>query len=179
MTAVPVGVYMKPKFGHGLKVCTAAGHSYVEDVDPEGSVWDWNSKASSEVQILKGDRINSYKMKGDLERKLVTGKELQAIYDHAFILNLTKPSPRILVVKRPLGITVKKYQKDQAFFVIDDIKSGSIQKWNKEHPDKLVAVGDIISAVNGVKGTQAEVVKMLADAKNQGETKLLIFCFSR
>jgi len=179
MTVVPVGVYLKPKFGHGLKVCMAAGHGFVEDVDPEGSVWDWNSKASSEVQILQGDRINSYKVRGELERKLVTGKELQLVSDHAFILNLTKPSPRIVVVKRPLGITVKKYKNDQAFFVIDAIKSGSIQKWNKEYPDKLVAVGDIISAVNGVKGTQAEVVKMLAHAKNQGETKLLIFCFSR
>jgi len=170
---------MKPKFGHGLKLCRAAGHVFVEDVDPDGSVWDWNSKASPEVQILQGDRINSYKMRGELERKLVTGKELQAVSNQAFILNLTKPSPRSVVVKRPLGITVKKHQNDQAFFVIDAIKSGSIQKWNKDNPDKLIVAGDIISAVNGVKGTQAEVVKMLADAKNQGETKLLIFCFSR
>lgn len=63
--------------------------------------------------------------------------------------------------------------------MIDRISSGSIQKWNREHPDKLVAAGDIIMQVNDVKGTEAEVAKMLTHANNGEETKLSIFCFSR
>lgn len=175
MTPIQVGIYLKRKSGVGLRVCTAHGFYFVESVVPGGSVWDWNESASPELQICPRDRIDGFRVRGGKDRKLATGNELESISCAAVVLKISKPCFHAVVCTPPFGITRMKHpSRYPAFFIIHSIlPSGSLQQWNQETPDESVSVGDIITGVNGVVGTSAEVHNMLRDGGDEKELMVL------
>merc|ERR1712007_3710 len=136
------------------------------------------SEASPEMQICVCDRIDAFHVKGEDPQTLRTGRELDQIDCRAIVLKLVKPSIYTVAIKAKFGMSMKMKRDpnfDKPFFVIATILPlGSIAQWNDDCPDKLVSIGDIVRAVNGVKGTAVEVQHMLAS--NVDEPKeLLIF----
>jgi len=131
--------------------------------------------ASPELQICVGDRIDAYRVDKGPEGELVTGNELSSEpRPHALILKISKPSLHSVTAMSPCGIRINKRVCNNGFFVVSSIMpSGSIQKWNEEHPDKCVSIGDVILGVDGVKGTASEVQNMLKGAGCQ-EMELMI-----
>merc|ERR1712007_94326 len=107
---------------------------------------------------------------------MISGKELLHVKCRAVVLKVTKPSIYIVKVKAPYGIGLKgKADKDKSFFMVSALyREGSIEKWNEEFPDMPVSIGDIVREVNGVKGSAAEVKKMLENDLNE-EKDLLVF----
>eukprot|EP00929_Paragymnodinium_shiwhaense_P023130 TRINITY_DN14564_c0_g1_i3.p1 TRINITY_DN14564_c0_g1~~TRINITY_DN14564_c0_g1_i3.p1 ORF type:complete len:154 (+),score=53.67 TRINITY_DN14564_c0_g1_i3:71-532(+) len=66
-----------------------------------------------------------------------------------------------------LGIDVD--HQDGATLLIEQISSGLVEEWNKEHPEKQVMVGDRIFEVNGVKD---EVLQLVDECKLQKVLKM-------
>lgn len=165
MASFQIGIPLTSTSGLGLSVCMAEGRGFVESIDPQGSVWEWNSNASPEVRIFPGDRIDACKVRGNNIQNLVFA-----------ILQVTKPAIHTVTVKSPYGLIVKKRQgSDKAFFVVNSVlTSGSIWKWNKDSPDERVSGGDIVGAVDGIPGTEAEVQEMLSNGPGE-EKELMIF----
>lgn len=156
----------------------AEGSGYVDSINPVGAVDQWNSESSPEMQICVCDRIDAYHVKGKDPRTLRSGRELEQIDCRAIVLKLAKPSIYTVTIKAKFGMSTKTKRDpdfDKPFFVIATILPvGSIAQWNKDCPDKLVSVGDIVRAVNGVKGTAREVQHMLATSSDEPK-ELLIF----
>jgi len=175
---VQIGIPVTSPAGLGLGFCIADGRSFVEGIDPLGSVAQWNGTADPETQIGFGDRIESFKVKGQSAQKLVSGRELLHMERRAVVLKVTKPSIYSVKAKAPYGIPVKrKPDNDKTFFMVRALRlDGSIEKWNEEFPDRPVSIGDIVREVNGVEGSAAEVQKMLVTDPDE-EKDLLIYHF--
>merc|ERR1712137_1279973 len=155
----------------------ADGRGLVERIDPLGSVARWNSMAAPENQICFGDRIEGFKVKGQSSRNLISGKEFLKVKSRAVVLEVTKPSIYGVKANAPYGIGMMRPDKDKTFFVVSHIyPTGSIEKWNEEFPDMLVSIGDIVREVDGIKGSAAEVQRMLANEPDE-EKELLVFHF--
>merc|ERR1712007_237350 len=174
MPSVAIGIPVTT-YGVGLDICMAEGKCFVKGIDPKGSVSEWNANTCPEMQVLPGDRIDSYKVKGHTAQTLVTGKEFKCMRSRAVVLASTRPTIHSVRGMFPFGIGTKmKAGFDKAFFVVSSISPpGSIWKWNMDHPDQIVSVCDIVLAVDGVKGTAAEIFDMLSNDRSE-EKELLI-----
>merc|ERR1719152_952760 len=155
-------------------------------MDPLGAVAQWNSKCDPKTQVVVGDRIEGFKVKGQRSQKLISGKEFSHVTSRRVLLEVTKPSIYSVKGKAPYGIGMKRRtDRDKTFFVVSHLyPTGSIVEWNREHPEMPVSIGDIVREVNGVKGSAIEVQKMLANAQDQEndtdkEKELLIFHFAQ
>jgi len=174
---IQIGIPVTSPAGFGLDVCMADGRSLVEGIDPLGSVAQWNSTAAPETQVRLGDRIETFKVKGQSSQKLISGKELLHMNRRAVVLKVSKPSIYSVKAKAPYGIGWKrKSDTDKTFFVVSALSPGSIEKWNEEFPDMPVSIGDIVREVNGVEGSAMEVLKMLASDPDE-EKNLLVYHF--
>merc|ERR1712007_226163 len=106
----------------------------------------------------------------------MSGREFSHVTSNGILLEVTKPSIYSVKGKAPFGVGMKR-RTDKTFFVVSYVNpTGSIEEWNKEFPEMPVCVGDIIREVNGVKGSAAEVQKMLANDPDI-EKELQIFHF--
>merc|ERR1712137_262597 len=163
----------------GLAVCMAEDRGFVEGINPDGSVAQWNSGVAPAMQICLGDRIDGFKVKGQGMKKLIKGNEFlnaKKMRKRAVVLQFTKPSIHTVKAKLPYGLGWKRrLNSDKTFFVVGEVyPEGSIQQWNEKFPDSQVSIGDIVRGVNGVKGSASEVKKMMADDPDE-EKELLIF----
>lgn len=48
---------------------------------------------------------------------------------------------------------------------VSRVKDGAIADWNKEHPEALVEVGDLLIELNGISGDSKELVKVICKAE--------------
>merc|ERR1712137_997573 len=176
MGALQIGIPVTSASGFGLAVCMAEGRGLVERIDPDGSVAQWNSSVAPEIQVDLGDRIDGFKVKGQSLRKLISGNEFLELKSRAIVLQVTKPSTYTVRGRAPFGIAVKKRPNcDKAFFVVSSVlPDGSIERWNAQFPNMQVSAGDVIRAVNGVKGLAVEVQKMLGNEPDE-EKEFLVF----
>jgi len=158
MTTAQIGFHVDPKYGLGLEVCIVNGTGFVENVHPQGSVFEWNTYIPQKLQICPGDRIDGWKVKGKRVSRLTTAEQLYPLHHRAIILKVTRPSHCVVSVCSPFGIIIKRDNLKKALFFISYISYwGSIQKWNEQNPENLVSVGDIIMGVNGVRCTESEI----------------------
>mmetsp|Transcript_31977 Transcript_31977/g.56526 ORF Transcript_31977/g.56526 Transcript_31977/m.56526 type:complete len:372 (-) Transcript_31977:52-1167(-) len=59
-----------------------------------------------------------------------------------------------------LGVDViQSEHPSEAVMVIEGIRGGLVAKWNEEHPDAVVSVGDRIIAVSGVRGNLEAMIE--------------------
>merc|ERR1719240_179714 len=97
MASFQIGIPLMPTSSLGLGVCMAEGKGFVESIDPQGSLWEWNYNACPELRIFPGDRIDAFKVKENHVQNLIIA-----------ILQITKPAVHTVTVKSPYGLVVKE-----------------------------------------------------------------------
>lgn len=162
-----VGLHVSPA-GLGITLDMVTKKAVVHSIKPEGSVHEWNCAASPQLQICPGDRIDTFRIKGQTERALTSPHDLKSLQTcRAIVFNITKPSSRIILAKAPFGLVLHHNKCGTSQLVISSVlPSGSIQKWNEEHPDEMVSSGDIVISVDGVLSSAVEMKNYLQGCKD-------------
>mmetsp|Transcript_112954 Transcript_112954/g.205304 ORF Transcript_112954/g.205304 Transcript_112954/m.205304 type:complete len:257 (+) Transcript_112954:126-896(+) len=184
----------------GMDVEEVDGKSLrVTSVKDTGMVAEWNSGTSSDIHVEAGQsiiEINGVKGDSDALLKLLlaplsmrdfvgeANKRLKlTISRNQEDTNKTEeervlpPKVFVVVVEKAAGtlIGLDVDGSDATSLRIARVKEGGIvQKWNEDHPDEKLQVGDWITGVNGHRGKDALLQQFCKVGKFNGQLRLEI-----
>jgi len=152
----------------GMEITPLENVLKVERIQLDGAVVDYNSTHPSQA-IRPGDYIttvngvsgSAIKMLAELRKELRRGGLRVALArSRTFRAAVTKAGP--------LGATFGVFKQ---VLVVQEIKEGPLQEWNRRHPSCLIEVGDQILEVNGTKGVSTEISEAM---KQDGELSIFV-----
>ncbi|CAK0792185.1 unnamed protein product [Prorocentrum cordatum] len=85
-----------------------------------------------------------------------------------------EPSPSIFTVKfekdpsDKLGLDIS-HSVDRTHLMVRRVKDGHFERWNKANPDKMVESGDMLIAIDDVKGNSVRMLQFLMRAASSVE----------
>ncbi|CAJ1339403.1 unnamed protein product [Effrenium voratum] len=164
-------VMLKKGMGLGLEldVVDPKGPTIVE-VGTDGLIAEFNA-ASRHLALQKFDRITGVNQeKGDMSHVYKTLNNAIESQERASMeLDITRPTEfKVTLVKsgEPLG-TQLNFKQSSAGIVLTKITDGGlVAKWNIEHPDQKLLVGDRVVAVNGQYLKGADMVERIKAEKS-------------
>lgn len=160
MTHHSITISLNRETGLGLTVHSSCGYVFISSVGVVRSVGVWDPDVSPVKHFCAGDRLDAIEDYGGDKDTILN--QLRELTGNAARFTFTKPGKPLVVrgVKKPIGLKVFVHSA-HSYLHVEPENTGSMKKWNDEHPDDQVRAGDRIVSVNCVSGEAETLVDIM------------------
>lgn len=136
----------------------------ITKVKDNGALAAYNKNVTPEFQIRPGCYLVQC---GKITDPVQTVQALRETGSYELIVRRAlELKVRLTKIKDGLGVVFHHTENGSSLLIHLISEDGAVAKWNRENQNELIKVNDRVVAVDGTRGTSAELLDLIAKASN-------------